>query len=60
MMRAVKTESGWEIWDGVAFEADSIVFATRAAAKQAAEMANAETAAWNRAGLADAPHLDAF
>ena len=61
-LRPSKSERGWEIYDGFAFgpESESTVYATRAECQAACDRANAEIAAWNRRGLADAPHLDAF
>lgn len=50
--------NGWTWWDGCAYEPDAIVYPTKAAAQAAADEINATVTAWNRAGLADAPHLD--
>ena len=60
--RPGKSELGWELYDGFAFgpENESDVYATRAECQAACDQANAESAEWNRRGLADAPHLDAY
>ena len=50
---------GFAVWDGFAFEPDGIFYPTWVAAQDAADRANAEASAWNRAGLSDAPHMDA-
>mgnify|MGYP001597479266 FL=1 len=62
-----KTERGWELtysYDGgpaaCGPEEESNVYATRAEAEIAAEQERALDRAWNRAGLADAPHMDNF
>jgi hypothetical protein len=61
-----KSERGWELtysYNGGPFcmgpEESSRVYATRTKAEQAADRATAEYDAWNRRGLADAPHMDA-
>ena len=49
----------WEIWDGIAFEPDSRIFKTRFLAQVEADRLNNADRQWQRAGLADAPHMDA-
>ncbi len=39
---------------------DAPYFTNRRAAQDAADEINADWRMWNRAGLADAPHMDAF
>ena len=62
-----KTERGWELtyaYNGgpAAFgpENESEVYPTRAVAAQARDHQEAEARAWDRTGLADAPHMDAY
>lgn len=66
-LRVGKTERGWEIAysiDGAEFSfaplEESTVYPTQQEATLAAERELAEWRTWNRRGLADAPHLDAF
>ena len=61
-----QTERGWELTfaynDGPAAfgpEEESDVYETEALAWEAAKLCVAEHNAWNRRGLADAPHMDA-
>ena len=63
----VETEHGWEL--GYSFnggpvacgpEEESEVYSTKQAAIIAADDEIAKTRAWDRAGLADAPHTDNF
>ena len=61
-----KTERGWELiysFNGSPFcvgpEEESVVYNTRAEAEEARQRALGEMRAWERSGLADAPHMDA-
>lgn len=60
MMTVTRLDGGWAIWDGFAFEPDATVYHAQIDAQTCANQVNAEAAAWERAGLADAPHLDNF
>ena len=61
------TSDGWELNyaynDGPACLApydERIVYRTKADAERARDEEIAATRAWNRVGLADAPHIDAY
>ena len=60
MYHALKIGQTWTIWDGFAIEPDAPEFRSRSAATAEADRVNAEANAWDRAGLADAPHCDAI
>lgn len=57
-----QSERGWEVtYDDVFGPAEETpAFATEAEARQQCEREAAEWHAWNRRGLADAPHMDAL
>ena len=38
--KVIKTQNGYEVWDGIAFEPDSLVFKTRAEAQAVADDIN--------------------
>lgn len=54
-----KWPEGWLIFDGFAAEPQP-VYASRAECQRAIDDMQAAAAAWDRAGLADAPHFDAY
>ena len=55
-----RTEHGWEIFDGFAYEPNSKVYTSRALCQVACDRWNSEAQDWNTRGLADAPHMDNY
>ena len=57
-----KSERGWEVtYDGIfGPECEEPAFKTKGEAVERCERLAAEIRAWNRSGLSDAPHIDAF
>lgn len=60
-LNVAKSERGWEVtYEGIfGPEDETPFFATEGEARAECERQAAEMRAWNRAGLADAPHMDA-
>jgi len=58
--RAAHWTEGWIVVDAHGMAEPDAPFTDRATAEATATKINADYDAWNRAGLADAPHLDNF
>lgn len=54
----IKTENGWELWDGVALQSEVETYASKKHAIEAAQKINGEFRHWDGKPFSDAPHSD--